>query len=304
MLSYRRYSSNQFSVSSHSLNRETAGRGGKRIIVRTYRLVKNKTNKNNKYTCPQGETAPPGFNLWLQTQYRQLWQNMAPGSEPHSPERSQKSWGLPQLNPKATTGTPGFIPRHHSNSENESLVGTKQENMLAQPQTIQKASQKFLRKGTEHPGSEPDAEGPRERTGGRRARGAGREVGIRRRQRPRRKPSPRPSASSPAPGRALSPQGPPGLAGALYPSRRRLRHGRSRSTTPSGGIVLELCATSPDARTLLEAATAAVLIQGALWEHTPSPARKKSGSGSSYRAVFLLRHCPPGRGTAAWKFGH
>lgn len=32
--------------------------------------TKNKqTNSSSKYTSPQGEKAPPGFNLWLQTQY-------------------------------------------------------------------------------------------------------------------------------------------------------------------------------------------------------------------------------------------
>lgn len=160
--------------------------------MRTYSFVKNKTkqkqsqqqqkrkqtNKNSKYTCPQGEKAPPGFNLWLQTQYRLLRQNMAPGSEPHWSERSPKSWGLPQLSSKATTETQGFIPRHRSNSENESLVGRQQENIWAEPQTIQRASQKFLREDAEHPGSEPDAEGPRGRSGGRASDPAGRGRGY------------------------------------------------------------------------------------------------------------------------------
>lgn len=78
---------------------------------------------------------------------------------------------------------------------------------------------------------------------------AGRKVGIRRRQRPRRKPSPRPSRSSPAPGRALSPPTPSPPAGAPYPSRRRLRHGRSRPTTPTGGRELGPGATPPTAWT-------------------------------------------------------
>lgn len=51
--------------------------------------------------------------------------------------------------------------------------------MWAQSQTIQKASQKFLRKDAEHPGSEPDAEGPREQASGRAGGGRGYRVGSR-----------------------------------------------------------------------------------------------------------------------------
>ncbi|XP_036037582.1 translation initiation factor IF-2-like [Onychomys torridus] len=91
---------------------------------------------------------------------------MAPGPKPTGRREAASPACVPQPSSKATGGTQGFNPRHHSNSENESLrwheagkyVGTATNNSTS----FAEVSTRRRRE----PGSEPDAEGPGEQAGG------------------------------------------------------------------------------------------------------------------------------------------
>lgn len=182
-------------MSSHSLN--SCKRGKADNTVHLQLLV---------HLSPR-RGGPAGFQPVAANSVQKSTTDHGTRTKTHWSERSPKSRSLPQLSSKATSGTQGFKPRHHSNSENESLVGTKQGKMWA---PITNNSTSFAEVSTGR------RRGPRLRArrrrlqgaSGRRLRAGGREGGIRRRQRPRREPSPRPSSASPAPTRALSPPAP------------------------------------------------------------------------------------------------